>query len=112
MGGYEWTEEEKAMAVYFTFLGVRYDAIAELLNRRGFTRSEKAVSSIIRSIQKDERIAIRALTRTEADALIDRVARDSKMYGFLLPTDDDQRIVHQGIDIWKEYLEWLDRGNQ
>lgn len=93
MGGYEWTEAERAFVVYYAFLGVRRDDITELLNRRGFARSGKAVSSMITSIQKNEEVAITSLSRTEADALIDRLASGCEICCSLLPVDGDQEIV-------------------
>lgn len=87
MGRYEWTEEEKALAVYFRYLGVRCDGISQLLENQGFMHSERAVSGIIRSIQNNEGLAINTLTRSEADALIDRVASGYDISCFLLPMD-------------------------
>lgn len=95
MGGYEWTEEEKAFVVYYTFLGVRRDDIAELLNRRGFPRSGRAVSNMIASIQRNEGVAVNSMSRTEADALIHRLSSGYEIDCSLLPVDGYQEIVNR-----------------
>lgn len=95
MGGYEWTEEERAFVVYYTYLGVRRDDIAELLKRRGFLRSGRAVSSMITLIQRNEGVAITSMSRTEADALIHRLASGYEIGCSLLPVDGDQEIVNR-----------------
>ncbi|KAL5365102.1 hypothetical protein BJX96DRAFT_179535 [Aspergillus floccosus] len=112
MGGQSWTDEEKAIAIYFAYRGVPGEAISQLLNVRGFTRSKSAVWGRLRGIESDNNVSIRSLTTAEADSFIDQVARGYDIIGLLSPTDEDQRIVSKyrpDIDVWKEYEEWLDR---
>lgn len=95
MAGYSWTDEEKAILVYFAYLGVPCVAISRLLNARGFTRSKSAVLCHLRVIENDNNVSIQSLTRAEADSLIDQVARGYEIIGLLSPTDDDQRIMDE-----------------
>lgn len=95
MGGREWAAEEKALAVYFIYLGISYDGVSQMLKRRGFTRSKKGVSNMVRFLQNKERRIIPSLERSGADNLIDRLASGHEMSALLLPVDGDQETSDQ-----------------
>ena len=96
MAGYAWTEEEKALIIWFASIGVTHVTITRLLLQRGSLRTMLAVRNKITEIRKQDSLgdASDKLEPGEVDNWIKRRQTKSNILHTLKPTLQDQEIVN------------------
>ncbi|KAE8334640.1 hypothetical protein BDV24DRAFT_170006 [Aspergillus arachidicola] len=110
MAGFEWTDEEIAIVLYFSVLGVRQSDIVLLLNQRMFYRTKAGVEGKIADLRVKNNLGrnARHLEKSKVYAFIDRLSIPA-IDLLLEPTAEDQEIVDRcgkDINLWVEYIMW------
>ncbi|KAB8256777.1 hypothetical protein BDV32DRAFT_152932 [Aspergillus pseudonomiae] len=114
MAGYEWTDEEIAIVLYFSALGVRQHDIVTLLSQRMFYRTKSGVEGKIADLRVKNNLgrSARHLDKSKVYAFIDILSIPA-IDILLEPTSEDQEIVNRcgkEINLWLEYTMWRIRG--
>lgn len=97
MTGYSWTEEEKALVIWFASIGLSHSNISKLLGHRSFDRSMTAVRNKIAEVRKEFELgcASNKLNFWEVDSWIRKLSLNCEPAHLLMPTITDQRVVYE-----------------
>jgi hypothetical protein len=95
MAGYSWTEEEKALVVWFASIGLTHSTISQLLRHRSFDRSLTAVRNKIAELRKEFGLgcASNKLDIWAVDNWIRQLPLNCDSPYLLMPTLLDQQII-------------------
>ncbi|KAE8148502.1 hypothetical protein BDV25DRAFT_141736 [Aspergillus avenaceus] len=110
MAGFEWTEQEIALVLYYAAAGIRQCDIVKLLRRRNFSRTLPGVEGKLLSLRITYQLGqnSRRLDKHSVYAIIDLLAVPG-LDKLLEPTYEDQEIVNESgksLDLWLEYSMW------
>ena len=97
MAGYSWTEEEKALVIWFASIGINHANIAKLLHNRNFDRSMTAIRNKISEVRKQYKLgdASNKLNFWEVDKWLRQLSLDCEPAALLMPTLLDQQIIYE-----------------
>ncbi|EAS29983.3 uncharacterized protein CIMG_08729 [Coccidioides immitis RS] len=99
MGGFEWTDDEVIVAVYFASRGVYQRVIADLLSRRGFCRTPNSVNNKLVKLKEKcpELGSSRHWNHLAVDSWLHGLLETSLVKADILEvTEEDLRIINQG----------------
>lgn len=110
MAGYSWTEEEKALVIWFASIGLTHIKISQLLHYRNFDRSMTAVRNKIAEIRKKNQLgfASNRLSYDDVDTWIMQLSLNCDAPSLLTPTPLDRQIIFEvGKRRYQFQIQWL-----
>lgn len=97
MSGYSWTEEEKALIIWFASIGLTHANISKLLHHRNFNRSMTAIRNKIAEVRRKYELGETSnkLNLWEVDNWIRQLSLNCDPTHLLMPTLLDQQIIYK-----------------
>ena len=108
MPGYSWTEEEKALVLWFASLGLTHTNICKLLHDRKFNRTMTAIRNKIGDLRKEFNLGCSSnqLNFWEVDRWIKQLSLNCDAAELLRPTVEDQTSAYQVRVYPKLFCTW------